>query len=428
METGERSGIWTALVQVGAAGAVGAVMVATGVGFGLAALFMGPVAVYGFALGFLVLFVAALAAVASVTPEASWLTGSRGGRVCWGLLVCGAGIGLWWLGWRVSDEAGLGLSRSGVTWVPATIVLFASVAGTLLRRWYLALGSLAVLVAVGLLLLKELAGYLPSDLDQRLAAAHVERDKVMVANLPGYHVMPNQTSWQLVADDNAENPPSPYVSLYAVADEPDCQRQPHDTRYPLTETCEVDRPGLFYLPGGVQHAYVHRVDGRRFVLKGPLSLDRKVLREAVLTVRPTSPPEGAFTATVTGYSKENAGPDETVFSPDDKSGLPKYIEVGVQLAEGRCGQFALACEVESPTLRYERYEDQHVYLRTAGDREIRALGGLSVGRDVLRAAVQNARPATDDDLRLMLPPTPSKQDRSVMAAARGLARALYGNR
>ncbi|PPK60992.1 hypothetical protein V5P93_002153 [Actinokineospora auranticolor] len=152
-----------ALARVGVAGAVGAVVAPLCVVVLGAILFMGGSVLVALLFGVLV---AALFAVpARVAPETSWLTGSRGGRFVWGLLVGDLGIGLWALAWRAGDEAGLGISSSGGRWLPVGAVPFALVAGMLLRRWYLALTSLALAVGIALLLLAQPAAAQPPEPD-----------------------------------------------------------------------------------------------------------------------------------------------------------------------------------------------------------------------------------------------------------------------
>jgi hypothetical protein len=431
VESGARRGVRWGLVQVGLAGAVGAVAVPMGTGLVVAALVTGqPVALVA-AAGCFAAAVAALALVAAVAPEESRLTGSRGGRVLWGLLVGGLGVGLWLLGWGVGDEAGLGISGDWTLWMPACVVPFALVAGMLLRRWYLALGSLAVVVALSLVLLHALAAALPSEVDERLARAGVSRESIMVTAVPGYHVRPQPTSWQLEPDDRTTIPPSPYVSLYPLPDAPDCETDPYDSKYPAVQACEVESPGLAHLRGAADSdAYVRRVEGGRLLLTAPKSFDRAVLRDAVLAARATEP-AGSFTTTVPGYTATSTSPDGTSFTPDDRALLPgaRNISVDTHVSTGgECAYGAAACEVESRSLRYERYDDNQGYVRLVGDREVRVQGGMAVTRDVLRTAALTAHPATDDDLRLLLPPSPSTPDRSVLGAVRRLAGALYGTR
>ncbi|HEX7301269.1 hypothetical protein [Lentzea sp.] len=425
-EVGARRRWW---LRTGLAGITGAVMAPVAAGTAVVGLFAGTAGFVALTLLVVVLFVVLLTFVAQVAPDESRFGGSGGGRVFWAVLVAAAGTVLWLLGWSVGDEAGLGLSGSPVLWVPATALLFALVAGTLLRRWYLALGSLAVLTALGLVLLDALAATLPSDVDRRAAGDDVR--SLLVASVPGYGVVSNQRSWQLrpLDVDPSSTPPSPFVQLYAEPDAPDCQVDPYQTRYPSGPDCEVERPGLFFVQGPVGNAYVHRVDGRRLVLAGPKSFDRAVLRDALLTARPTGQ-DGAVTATVPGYSATSVSSGGTVFTPDDRALLPgaRNIEFSTRTAfDGQCVYGALECVVESPSVRYERFEDAHVYVRVVDGKEVTVRGGLAVGRDVLRTAALAAHPATDDELRAMLPvEQPSTPDRSPMGVARHLARVLFG--
>jgi hypothetical protein len=285
------------------------------------------------------------------------------------------------------------------------------------------------LVSVGLLLLQALADALPSEVEQRLAASAVPRTSLMVTTVPGYHVRPAPNVWHLEPDDLDTTAPPPDVALFALADSPDCQVEPHDSRYPMTPRCEVERPGLFFLDGSpVRIAYAHRVGTTRLLLTAPPSFDRAVLREAVLTARVT---DGVATAVVPGYSAGSTSPQGTNFTPDDRSLLPgaRYISViprpGASFSE--CTPTVLVCEVESPTLRYERFADEQVYLVIGGGREFEVRGGAAVDRTVLRTAALTARPATDEEVLAMLPPPPpSTPDRSVMARVRQLARDLFG--
>lgn len=430
---GERAELGKALAQVGLAGLAGAVVVPAGASLVFGALFRSSTMALGIGAGIFALLVVALAAVTTVAPAASRMTGTIGGRVLWGLLVGGVGMGLWVVGSLVALEAGRYIGVSAWQWAPGTFVLFALLAGTLLRRWYLALGSLTVLVVAGLLLLRSLVVPLPSEVDQRLAQEQLERASIMVTDVPGYHPVASQSAvWQLQPDDYDPNEPDPYMYLRAVEDKPvgDCQIEPFDSNYPPVQSCEVDRPGLFYVHGVTGNAYVHSVDGRRLVLTGPKAFDRAVLRDAVLGARPVDPP-GSFTATVPGYTATSTGPQLTTFTPDDKSLVPgaRFISVGPRMgaSPGECTYLNLACEAETPELRYERFTDQHVYARLVGGREISVSGGYGVSRDNLRAAALAARPPTDADLQIMLPPLrPVQERRSVTGELRKLAREIFG--
>ncbi|GHH39421.1 hypothetical protein [Lentzea cavernae] len=426
-EMGARRRWW---LQIALAGITGAVMVPIGTGAVIAGMFAGTAGFAATALLVVVLFVALMALVAQVAPEESRFGGSGGGRVFWAVLVATAGTVLWLVGWSISDEARLGLSDSAARWMPATALLFALVAGVLLRRWYLALGSVAALTVSGLVLLQALAATLPSDVDRR--AEGVDLDSLLVATVPGYGVVSNQLSWQLRPLDVDPNvtPPSPFVQLHAVDDEPDCQIDPYQTRYPAGPACEVERPGLFFVQGQDSNAYAHRVDGRRLVLVAPKSFDRDALRNALLSARATEP-AGSFIATVPAYTATSVSSQLTVFTPDDRTLLPgaRNIEFSTRTSfDGQCTYGALECVVESPSLlRYERFEDTHTVVRPVGGKEVTVRGGLAVGRDVLRTAALAAHPPSDDELRAMLPQErPSTPDRSPMWLAREVARTLFG--
>ncbi|SES45264.1 hypothetical protein [Actinokineospora terrae] len=294
------------LAQVGLAGLAGAFLAPLAVSFGVIAMFGGGSAVLVLAP---VLFVVVLMAVARVAPEASWLPASRGGRFVWAALVGGVGFGLWLLAWDITDEARLRVSQSQPLWLLLGAVPFALVAGVLLRRWYLSLGSLVVFVAGSLVLLHALAGAVPSDVDQRLAAAQLDRASLMVTTVPGYEPMPQQRTWHLSS-----------------------------------------RSGSSYIAVG--------------------------------------PPLGT--------------------------------------TPGQCTYGALTCETESPALRYEVFDDTQQYIRVIGAQEIRISASSTVDRDTLRTAAQSTRPATDDEIRLMLPLPRPTRDRSVMASVRELAVELFG--
>ncbi len=432
-ETGERSAparrLWWA--RAGLAGLTGAIMLPVGAGAVVAGMFAGPAWFVVTALGVVALFVMLLVFVARVAPEESRFGRSGGGRVFWAVLVAAAGTVLWLLGWSVSDEAGLGVSASPSRWVPVTALLFALVAGTLLWRWYLALGSLTVLVLAGLLLLRALATTPPSDQVSRPAGPPL--DSLMVASVPGYGVVSGQWAWQLAPlDEEPGSRPSPFLELYSLEDEPagDCQVDPYQSRYPSGPGCEVDRPGLFFVQGPAANAYVHRADGRRLVLTAPKSFDRAVLRDALLTAR-AAEPAGSVTATVPGYTATSVSPGGTTFGPDDKALLPgaRNIEFSTRVATtgGECTYGALECSVESSVLRYERFEDAHAYVRLVDGKEVTVRGGMAVGREVLRTAALAAHPPTDDEMRAMLPAErPSQRDRSPMGTVRDLARVLFG--
>ncbi len=195
----------------------------------------------------------------------------------------------------------------------------------------------------------------------------------------------------------------------------------------------VESPGLFFIQGiAGRNAYVHHVGDSRMVLVAPDSVDRGVLREAVLAVHATDPP-GSVTTAIPGFTTNGATPDGTTFEPEDKTRLPgaRNIELHTQgsVAPLRC-QYGIDtedCEIESPSLMYAHYTNNtQVYARIVGSRQVSVVAGMGVDRSVLRTAALTARPATDDELRLVLPTPPPVRDRSLMRAVRGLALDLFG--
>ncbi|MEV0675337.1 hypothetical protein AB0I60_02310 [Actinosynnema sp. NPDC050436] len=434
-DVGERSaparrGVRWALAQVALAGLVGAVIAPVGSVMLVAGLFGGWPVLAVMVVGFAVVLTGALAAVALVVPGEARLCGRRGGRVGWALLVGGAGYALWLLGWAVGDELGWGLSRSSSVWVPAGVVPFALVAGLLLRRWYLSLGSLAVLAGVGLFVLDAVAATMPSDREQRLSAAPPY--ELYVADVPGYHPETNRTTWELRPDDPGPPTPPVHVTLHALEDTvptaPDCLPVTYEGQDP----CEQEQPGLSYVKGEREHTYYHRVRGVRIALTAPQSVDRAALRQSVLAVRWVEP-EGTVVTDVPGYSVSYASAAGTSFLPNDRTLLPGARDIGFTTQPvtgtqpGGCLPEEKACEVESPSLRFVRSEVDHQYVRVVGTTEVRVRGGMAVGRDVLRAAVLAAHPATEADLSRILPAAQwPKPEPSVLGAVREVARSLFG--
>ncbi|WP_424186771.1 hypothetical protein ACOBQX_02760 [Actinokineospora sp. G85] len=422
-----------ALAQAGLAGLVGTVLAPVGSSVVLAALFGGGAAALLALLAVFGVLVAALTVVAGVAPGASRLTGRLSGRVVWAVLVGVAGSVLWLLGWRIGDEAGLGFSGSASVWLVLGVVPFGLVAGALVRRWPVALGSVAALVAVGLGLLRSLALTEPSDVDQALAKAGVTREQLVVTSVPGYSVVPQSNSWVLRRDGKDPYAPTPAIVLHAVDDAAlaDCDLTSPFSSYPSAASCEIERPGLFFIDGAARtDAYVHRLGDKRMLLVAPDHTDRDLLREAALSIRPTDPP-GHFTATIPGYTATSSAFGYTFFEPDNARLAygADDVRISTRPAEPNVQCDAAAgCEVAAPNLRYERGDREQRYVRTDGGQEIVVSAGMAVDRDVLRTATLDARPPADDELRLMLRPAPTAPVRSVMGAIRALARALFDGR
>lgn len=90
---------------------------------------------------------ALLAGIASFAPEASALTGAAGGRVAWALIVFVLGALAWVFAFNVFAEGEGDLGRNTMMNLPFSGVPFVLAAGLLLRRWYVKLGALVLVVA-----------------------------------------------------------------------------------------------------------------------------------------------------------------------------------------------------------------------------------------------------------------------------------------
>jgi hypothetical protein len=438
-ESTTRSPVLRALLQVVAAGGVGALALP----FGLMYLVSAGMAGGGpgtLVIGvlFVVVVTGLLVAVALLTPEASSLTRTGGGRVGWALIVAVLGTSAWVFGLSVYTEVDRDLTDNAMMAFPLSGVPYALVAGLLLRRWYFKLGTIALVVASGIGLLAALAGIVPNedpDLAARLAASNLHRDEVFVADIPGYHRVEFQLVWE--PDDPQSVPPARYISLVAYPDDPtgDCQPNPNDDL--AAGTCVVEQPGLTYTTGVTQHEYYYRKGTVLLQIVGTLAVDRAILRTAVLNARPTDEP-GIYTTDIAGYEAQKQGmPVGMSFSFADRTQTPdaKNLELWASSVPhaGDCAAWAtspeqspyLECVEENPGLHYERTANNHAYYAQHGSIEVRALGGLGVDRNLLRDAALSARPATDEELRTILPPVPPRE-RTFMDRLKGLAQSLFG--
>lgn len=431
-----------ALLQVGLAGGVGALALPFGFMGILVAVWAGGIGrVLGAGVLYMVIVLAALVLVASLVPEASSLTRGTAGRVGWALIVAGLGTVAWFFAFAVYGEVNSEVSHNAMMAIPLSAVPYALVAGLLLRRWYLKLGALVLVVASGFGLLAVLAGTVPNELDARLAAARVDRGTVFVAQIPGYHRVPQLNALVLVPDDPQSVPPPRFISLYAYPDDPtgDCQADPRDTDHNLSGfPCTVEQPGLTYTPGAAEHQYVYRKGTLRLRIVGTIAVDRDVLRDAIRSARPTAVPE-VYTTDVEGYEAVPlAGPAGTLLQVKDMTQVAyaKQVEVSASPVAhaGECAEFQksgasssgfLECVTERPGLSYQRLADQHLYYAQHGSVEVRVTGGLGVDRDLLRDAAVSARPATDEELLATLPPGPTAR-RTFMSRLKGLAKGLFG--
>jgi hypothetical protein len=62
------------------------------------------------------------------------------------------------------------------------------------------------------------------------------------------------------------------------------------------------------------------------------------------------------------------------------------------------------CTPDGPGVTYVRMEDKHGYRVRRDQVDVEVFGGLRVDKALLRQAALAARPATDDELRRVLPP------------------------
>lgn len=418
-----------ALGQVAAAGAIGAVAMPLLFGaFVTMAWANGSAAALVVAGLLAALLVAALVTVAARTPGPSRLTETRGGQVGWALTVAGVGSVGWLFAHAVVAEAGANTLWFG-------FVPFALVAGLLLGQWQYRAGAFALSVASGFGLLAVLAGAVPDEVDARLAAAGLERAQVFVADIPGYHRVPQQRG-SMMPDDPRVIPPARYVSLVVHVDDPTGDCQPHPNGSVLADApCTVERPGLTYRVGVVEHEYFYRKGTVLLQLVGSLAVERDVLRDAVLAARPAGE-HGSYTTEVAGFEgmAHSTGMD---FRLTDRTLLPEAKNVSVSASAisdvGSCENFRkaggwspyLVCEAERPGLHYRRTAENHTYLARHGAMEVQVTGGLGVDRSLLRDAALTARPATDDELMTMLPPGPPPDRSTFMARLKGLAKDLF---
>lgn len=426
-----------ALLQVVAAGAIGALALPFGltsvVGMALAG---GGLAALAVVVVFAAAVVTLLVVAASLVPAAATLTRTSGGRVGWALIVAVAGTCVWTFAFSVHTQAEPDLQDNPMMGLPLSAVPYALVAGLLLRRWYFKVTTMALVVTSGIGLLAVLAPTVPSELDARLDAARIDRRTVFVAEIPGYHRVPQQATME--PDDPAMIPPARYITLYTYPDDPtgDCQPNPRDSEM-AGSPCTVEQPGLTYTVGVVNHQYFYRRGTVLLRIVGTLAVDRALLRDAILRASPTADPT-VYTTDIAGYeSVLPATASGMQFGFADRTQTPDAMNVEVSAssgqAAGECEAFAksdtqspfLECVTESPTLHYERLADKHVYFAQHGSVEVRVLGGLGVDRNVLRDAAVSARPATDEELMSMLPPAPPPE-RSFMNSLKGFAKRLFG--
>ncbi|MGI5175399.1 hypothetical protein ACQEVZ_03595 [Dactylosporangium sp. CA-152071] len=425
LAVGQLAGVWM-LGSVGLPAAVG-VVVAAAFAHSTAGLAGGGIVVAG-------VFLLVLWLIVRATAAASVLGGTTGRQVWWVLLVLGFGVALWGFGWALTDEAGLGVSRDGTLTLLCSGIPFALVAGVLLRGWparLTAAGTLVALVAAGLVALARSSPALPP-------AAELPHDPPYVVSIPGYR--PTDPSFGGVVGTRTFTPTDPaaipqprwitvlaYARQYAVTDPSPCGETAYDSSLRIAE-CTAEPDGWVYRRGVAEHGYQVTSGQTLVVVAGPLVVDRQVLRAAAATVHPASAAEltalssegeeGIFSASSPGYIPRKQGiPPGVRLEPADPAASPQsvVIDVFADLSENTCG--AATCTAEPGGLLYRRTDDTHGYVIARGHVYVYAMGGLRVDKALLRQAVLDARPATEEELRRSLPPPPP-QPRNAMSRLR----------
>lgn len=416
----------TIAAQLGAAWAVGAtVPVAVLQALIVAAFARSGVALLTVAAVALTIAVVALYAAVTATREVAALGATAAGRVVWALLVAAGGTVGWLLGWAVSDSAGLGTGGSSALTFLLGGVPFALVAGLLLRPWPLrlaALGLIVLTVAAGLVVLHREP---PGELDERLLAAGRAHQLAYVVAIPGYRsTEPRDYGHGLgdggfVPTDPAAIPADLYITITAydrLDPGGDMCGQPTalDSRLRFGY-CATESGGLVYRYSDLEQGYQVKVGTEYVTVVGTPAVDRALLRAAATSLRPTTVPElpgiDVYAATIPGYVGQPTGiPPGMMYYPADHLGSGAQ-SVAVTLYVTFAGEDpcfgTVECTPDGPGLIYVRTEDQHGYVMHRGQVDVRVMGGLHVDRALLRQAVQAARPATDAELRRVLPELPS---------------------
>ncbi|WP_432974385.1 hypothetical protein [Dactylosporangium sp. CA-233914] len=377
-----------------------------------------------------VVVVAALTGVVTVTRDASPLGRTVVGRVFWAVLVAVFGTIGWVAGWAVTDAVGPRVSDSHELWVLFGGVSFALTAALFVRGWAVrtaAAGTVVMLLAAGLVALRRDPG---EDLDARLRAAGLSRDTAYVVAIPGY--APDRDFGHGLGvgsfrpADPAKIPPDRYISItatdQAMTGEQLCgQVTAQDSRLAWGD-CTVEDGGLVYRHNEIQHGY-QVTAGRYYVtVLGTPGVSHDALRAAVTSLHPATAaelgPAGAsltdvYAATVPGYTGQPMGiPPGMLYAPSDLTG-GGALSVGIELrvSGARSGDLCFGtdeCAADGPDLTYFRRHEQQGYVMHRGSVDVAVLGGLRVDRALLRQAVLDARPATDDELRRGLSVAPPR--------------------
>jgi hypothetical protein len=418
----------TIALQLGGAWVVGALVLPTVWGVLVAALFAGSA---GLLLGIAgisaVAVLAYLIVLVTATRAVSVLGAGAGRRVLWALLVLGGGTAGWALGWAATDVAGLGVSRSQ----PLTVLLggvpFAVVAGLFLRGWrysVTAAGLTVVLLAATVMVLRHES---PGEFDNRLAAARVHRETAYAVAIPGY--LPADRDYgngfgggSFQPRNPSAIPPDRYITIIAydrlLPGEQMCgQPTAQDSRL-IWGDCAVEPGGLVYRHNVIEHGYQVPVGQVYVTVVGTAAVEHDLLRAAALSLHLATDAELAgqakqtgeyFAAHVPGYVGQVTGiPPGMQYAPADHTGSGgQSVSITLYVSYGGTDSICFGrtqCTPDGPGVTYIRMDDQHGYAVRHDQVEVQVMGGLRVDKALLRQAALDARPATDDELRRVVPP------------------------
>ncbi|WIM98870.1 hypothetical protein ACTOB_002490 [Actinoplanes oblitus] len=378
--------------------------------------------------------VAVLFLVVRLTREATWLGATAGRRLLWAVLVAGLGGALWGLGWGVSDAAGFGLSHGNTGILFFGGLAFVLVAGLLAKPWPVPVVSAVLLAVVAGVGLQGLRASAPDDLTERLAHAGKQRDDFWALRVPGYRPVGALRYGPEFGGDRFEpvDPALiPQARFYTVHTQPfEIGRHPETCAAHLLYAtrsgafgsdigkCETESGGLLHVTSasGTSHAYLRRAGGTLITVEGTDTVSRPALRAAVRAARPATSAELAarqatgereyFVAPAPGYRLLYFGSGGTEYEPSDGINGIEDAMIDLRVAKPTgpvtCS-LEYTCAAEPGGLTYERSTDQQGYLLQRLPYLIHVTGGLAVDRDRLREAARNVRPATDAELRALLP-------------------------
>jgi hypothetical protein len=171
-----------------------------------------------------------------------------------------------------------------------------------------------------------------------------------------------------------------------------------------------------YRHNEIMHGYQVRIGQRYVEVHGTPGVPHELLRQAALSLHPatraelggTEPTADHFAVTVPGYVGLPTGaPVGMSFRPANPAGNgPRSVVIRLyaQSAATDVCFGTTECTPDGDGLTYLRYEEEHGFTVRHGSIDVLVLGGLSTDRALLRQAVLDARPATDDQLRRALPP------------------------